>query len=224
MEIVRPKTNFSCPQRVIICLTEPDLLYFSRALALKKGPKIFLSRLYLGEGKALAGPALGGPQVAILLEHLLAAGAEEILLFGWAGALEEGLPLGSLFLPEGALSEEGTSAHYGAHPFPSPRLFWEIYHGLIQSGLDFEVGQVVSTDALYRETETFCQRYQQRARVVEMECAAAFSVAHFRGKDLAALLFISDRVFPRRERAGKKEFSGMREAVLPLFRYFWRSS
>ncbi len=223
MEIVRPKVNFTCPKRVIISLTEPDLIFFKRTFRLDTGPKIFLSRLFLGPNQALAGPALGGPQIAILLEHLIAAGAEEFLLFGWAGALEESLPLGSFFLPEKALSAEGTSSHYGGHLLPSRRLFWEIYHGLIQTGLNFETGQVVSTDALYRETEDFCRLYAPQARVVEMECAAAFSVTHFRKKDLAALLFVSDRVYPWRETAGKKEFFSMREAILPLFRYFWLS-
>ncbi|GEM_PF-3176288 len=220
-EIIQPKPKFSCPRRVVICATKPDLHFFVKTFDLRPDARIFLARLYRREDIAFAGPVLGGPQMAILLENLMAAGGEEFLFFGWAGALTKDLPLGSLFLPEEAVSAEGTSAHYPSPLKPSRDLFWEIYHALIQSGLDFEVGRAVSTDALYRETEEFVQTFSPRAQVVDMETASAFSVAGFRQRKLASLLFISDRVFPERETAGKKEFLRMREAVLPLFRYFW---
>ncbi|NPA49668.1 MAG: nucleoside phosphorylase, partial [Thermodesulfobacteria bacterium] len=168
----------------------------------------------------LCGPVLGAPQAAIALEYLKASGVREILTFGWAGALREELPLGSLFLPEKALSAEGTSSHYGYHPYPSRELFWWLYHELVAQGLVFEVGTVVSTDALFREDEDFLARFSA-AQVVDMETSALFSVGKALGISLASLLLLSDRLVPRYERLKVKDLRKTLAGLLPVFRAFF---
>ena len=196
-------------------------MFFRKELAFpSRFKRLFFSHLYFCPEAALAGPVLGGPQMAILLENLIAAGAKEILFLGWAGALRKDLPLGSLLLPEAAEGAEGTSLHYHPCLKPDQELFLEVYQELIWAGLDFRVGQVVSTDALYRETEEFCQKFALKNLAVEMECAAAFSVARFRGVKLAALLLISDWVYPERKTASPHLLSSSREALLPFLRRF----
>ena len=220
-EILRPKPKFPCPPRLLICATEPDLAFLASRLGFpSRDQRLFLAKVLRKEkeGVALAGPVLGGPQMAILLENLIAAGAREILFFGWAGALRQGLPLGALLLPEEALSAEGTSGHYPSPRKPDEDLFWALYHHLLAFGLEINIGKIVSTDAIYRETLEFCQKFASQALAVEMECAAAFSVARFRQVKLAALLFVSDRVYPHREKAPAAAFKLMRQELLPFFR------
>lgn len=95
-------------------------------------------------GPWLAGPAVGAPQAVLCLEKLLALGGNPVIALGWAGALQTpagdqqpeigfygeqqpggsrpapvpqpDLQVGDLLLPTSALSEEGTSAHYGCSP------------------------------------------------------------------------------------------------------------
>ncbi len=222
--IIRPKPRFSCPPRVLVCATEVDLRAFSRGLGFPScGPTLFLSRVFQHQGAALAGPVLGGPQMALLLENLITAGAREIIFWGWAGALREDVPLGALLLPEEALSAEGTSTHYGSFCSPHQGFLAQVARLLVQEGLNFRSGKVVSTDAPYRESVEFCARYAPQALAVEMECAAAFSVARYRKARLAALLFISDRVYPFPETTPKRDLQRLRAKLLPFFRrWLWK--
>ncbi len=175
----------------------------------------------MGEGKALCGPVLGAPQAAIALEYLKAAGVKEVLALGWAGALEEELLLGSIFLPEKGLSAEGTSAHYGYYPYPAEKVFAWLCHELALGGFFFETGAVLSTDALFRETEELLARFPE-ARVIDMETSALFSVARALGLSLASLLVISDRLVPRYERLEIRKIRKSLGAILSPLEAFFR--
>ena len=217
----RPNPRFSLPEKALLVHTKPDVELLRKALGFRKKGTLVLAGIWASEKMALCGPVLGAPQAALVLEHLRAAGVRKVLSLGWAGTVEKDLPLGGLFLPEEALSAEGTSAHYGFFPRPSEALFWRVYHELVALGLNFEVGKVVSTDAPYREDEAFWARFPG-ALVVDMETSAVFSVGRALGLEVASLLVISDRLGETHERA---PYSLLREtvsALLPLFRNFGR--
>ncbi len=75
---------------------------------------------------AMAGPMMGAPQAALTLDKLIALGVRRVIALGWCGSLQAGVRIGDVVLPVGALSEEGTSAHYplgdGGEPGPSEKL------------------------------------------------------------------------------------------------------
>ncbi len=194
--------------------------FLTKSFGLKKKGSFFLSGVYLEGEKALCGPVLGAPQAAIVLEYLKACGVKEVLGLGWAGALVERLALGSFFLPEEAFSAEGTSALYGRFLRPSQALFWWVYHQLVAMGLNFEVGSIVSTDALFREDEAFLARYPE-ALAIDMETSALFSVGKALSLEVANLLIISDRLKPEYEKAPSKFLQKSLAALLPLIRNFW---
>ncbi len=219
---IKPKPPFSLPERVLLVYTRPDVLLLKRAFKLKKKGSFLLTEVFQREEAVLCGPVLGAPQVAIVLEYLKACGVKEILALGWAGAFGPELPLGSLFLPERALSAEGTSAHYGLFPEPAPSLFWWLYHQLIFLGLDFEVGTIVSTDALFRENEEFRKRFFA-ASAVDMETSALFSVGRALGLAVASLHIISDQLWPAYVRAPSALIRKATSALFPLFRNFWQT-
>ncbi len=219
LKIPPPKPKITLPSRIILVHTKPDLRFLVKALELSPQKSLFLTEIFGREELFICGPVLGAPQTAIILEYLKAAGVKEILTLGWAGALKEDLLLGSIFLPEKALSAEGTSAHYGYFPYPSRALFWWLYHELVAQGLVFQVGTIVSTDALFREDEDFCRRFSE-AQAVDMETAALFSVAKALGLSLASLLLISDSLVPVYQRAKAKDLKNLLNALLPLLRTF----
>jgi len=210
--IIHPDPGFRCGPRGLLVLTAPDFSYFRKKLSFPSRRPVFLSEvLYGGEG-ALAGPALGAPQAVMLLENLIAAGVRECLVYGWAGALREEVPLGELFAIEKAFSAEGTSRFYSSEE----EFFPDLSDGLraVLAELAPLRGSTVSLDAPYRETVSFCKHWGKRVEMVDMEVAALYAVARFRKIKILALLTISDRVYPRRARTPAEILRARRKELL----------
>jgi uridine phosphorylase len=147
---------------------------------------------------ALAGPLLGAPQAVMVLEKLIALGAERIWVLGWCGSLQPSLTIGNLVIPTTALCEEGTSAHYQVieeKRQTSPLLNKRIEDALARARMPFTKGSVWTTDAIYRETEEKAAAYRKRGFLgVEMEMSALITVAAYRSVELAGLLVVSDEL------------------------------
>lgn len=147
---------------------------------------------------ALAGPLLGAPQAVMVLEKLIALGAERIWVLGWCGSLQPSLTIGNLVIPTTALCEEGTSAHYQVieeKRQTSPLLNGRIADALARARMPFTKGPVWTTDAIYRETEEKVTAYGKRGFLgVEMEMSALITVAAYRSVELAGLLIVSDEL------------------------------
>ena len=150
-----------------------------------------------GEPLTIQSTGMGGPSAAIVVEELAELGAERIVRVGTCGALDPGIALGELIAVEVVLAADGTSrALTGAEPpAPDPAL---------TAALDADRrGTVVTTDLFY-DPDLERQRgwVAAGALAVEMECAAIFAVAARRGVAAAALLLVTDQLFPVRERIG----------------------
>jgi len=162
-----------------------------------------------GQVVGVTGPAPGAPYAVMVLEKLIALGAETIIALGWAGSLRPEAAIGHLILPEAAYSEEGTSRHYpGAQTLARPdrdllaalRLF------LTTTQNRCHCGPIWTTDAIYRETRDKVAAYgAQGMWAVEMEMSALFNVARYRGVALAGLLVISDELFTLTWRHGLRQ-------------------
>ncbi len=223
--LLRPQPGFRCGLRGLLVLTEPDFRFIRKGLPFEGSKRLFLAEVCFGREGGFVGPALGAPQAVMLLENLVAAGAREILVFGWCGALGEDPPLGAFFVPERALSAEGTSRHYlpGRRVFrPAFGLLHRLRRSLAESGLSFYTGTVVSTDAPYREDEVFLSRFREKAEAVDMETSALFSAAEFLGVKIAALHLVSDRLAPGgRETFPLSRWRTLRRRLFPILRDFW---
>jgi len=168
--------------------TSPADGYFSRELRY----------LDSSDGKiALAGGfGVGSPAAAVMLEELIAFGVRRFISVGTAGSLRLDLPPGSLVLCDGALRDEGTSRHYTpaeSKAEPSSSLTDALGKALAERGLVFRKGPAWTIDAIYRETPVEVEKFRDEGvLVVEMETAALFTVARFRGVDIAACFSVSD--------------------------------
>jgi uridine phosphorylase len=148
-------------------------------------------RLFVGRSP------IGAPAAATVLEEIAVRGVRDCITFGACGSLREDLPIGSVVLPTFAYADEGTSRHYGAprHPRPSPSLVAAIRAACRGQGLSFRAGGVWTTDAPYRETRVMARKLTGSGVVaVEMEAAALFAVARFRGLRVAGLMVVSDEL------------------------------
>ncbi len=222
------------PALAVMAATLTDLLSFAGILDIPKDNfrDFFSARLYRkGEGNHgffLAGPFIGAPHAAILLENLIARGVRNILFVGWCGTLTGNPVVGDVVIASGALSDEGTSRHYG---IPDSSVCLETSHHLTgalatamrELGVPVKTADVWTTDALYRETPEKIRYFRDRgARVVEMELSALLAVARFRGVELSSLQLVSDDVSGTAWQPGFKDsrFKAGRKNLAALVRRF----
>ncbi|MCX8012905.1 MAG: nucleoside phosphorylase [Rectinema sp.] len=139
---------------------------------------------------------IGAPAAAVMLEELIAWGVKDFISMGTAGSLTKDIPPGSLVLCDRAFRDEGTSHHYLPHHIPAEPdacLTARLQASLDACGLPYRKGPAWTTDAIYRETPEEVRHFQDMgALVVEMEAAALFSVARYRGVRIAACFSVSD--------------------------------
>ncbi len=141
---------------------------------------------------------VGAPLAAGQLEELIALGYRNFIVCGSAGVLDREIQFGKIVVCTNALREEGTSYHYlpPGLAVESDRAATRILvDHLDGTGIAHIQGRTWSTDAFYRETPTkVARRREQGCLTVEMEAAALFAVAQFRGVRLAQMLYGGDDV------------------------------
>jgi uridine phosphorylase len=185
--------------------------------------KIYLTETYTGSSGdvsiAVTGPMIGAPQAVLVVEKLIALGVRRLIALGWCGSLQPLVRIGDAVLPTAAISDEGTSRHYPLHcdqPGPSPDLVGSLREVLRDDPIAVHEGTVWSTDAPYRETVGRVLGLQEQGVLaVDMEVAALFTVARFRGVELAAILAVSDELHDLSWRHGFRDerFRQIRERL-----------
>ena len=232
--IIFPKKGKRSPQLgpvAVIAGTETDLSQLCEVLGFDSGAyqKLFTSRLYpanpSSEGISLTGPVVGAPYAVMVLETLIAWGAQKIIFLGWCGSISEKVKIGDIIVATSAIIDEGTSGHYINNEtrlsYPAASMLTTLKDALRQNQADFHNGVIWSTDAIYRETCEKVKYFQgQDAIGVEMEISALFTVAKFRGADLGAMAVVSDELASFKWRPGFKmdEFKHGRKIACTVIR------
>lgn len=152
------------------------------------------------EGKRLAvfHPGVGAPLAAGMLEEVIALGCRKFIACGGAGVLDGTLAIGHVIVPTVAVRDEGTSYHYlppSREVSASPEGVAALERVLQAHQVEYLLSKTWTTDAIYRETSAKVQRRRaEGCLTVEMEAAAFFAVARFRGVQFAQLLYSGDDV------------------------------
>ena len=152
------------------------------------------------EGKRLIvfHPGVGAPLAAGFLEEVIALGCKKFIACGGAGVLDSQIAIGHILVPTVAVRDEGTSYHYlppGREVSATPEAVAAIEKVLVEHNCDYILTKTWTTDAIYRETVAKVQlRASEGCLAVEMEAAAFFAVARFRGVQFAQLLYGGDDV------------------------------
>ena len=180
------------------------------AESLLEGPKMFNHHRGLwgytglapdGAPLTIQSTGMGGPSAAIVISELVDLGARRLVRAGTCGALQPGLRLGDLVTATEAIAADGTSRALGAGERASagPDLLSAL------AAVAEHAGPVVTTDLFYDRRGLERSWSAGGALAVEMECATLFALAAARGIQAGALLVVSDRVLPARERIGQDE-------------------
>jgi uridine phosphorylase len=149
-----------------------------------------------GERIAVLHPGVGAPLAGAFLEELIALGCRDFIACGGCGVLDGEIGLGHVVVPATAVRDEGTSYHYlppsrevAAHP----DAVHAIEQALQKHHVPYVVGKTWTIDAIYRETPArIARRREEGCHVVEMEAAAFFAIAQFRGVRFGQLLYGGD--------------------------------
>ena len=196
-----------------IMLINPKEAALGHSLVVERGGEIRgfpHSKLSVNAGRnCVAGPAVGSPIAAMVVEKLIALGVDRIFMLSWCGALSPDLKIGDVVIGGNPLSGEGTSHYYrtGVAAAPSPRLSNMLLQWASDKGLEPVSGRIWSTDAPYRESRTLLQKLQREENVigVDMEYSAICSVCTFRSIEFAALFLVSDELLGEKWKPGFKD-------------------
>ena len=149
-----------------------------------------------GRRLAVFHPGIGAPLAAGLLEEVIARGCRKFIACGGAGVLVPDIAVGHILVPATAGRDEGTSYHYlppGREVAAGAAGVAAIEQVLAAHNVPYVRAKTWTTDAIYRETPAkIAARKAEGCVTVEMEAAAFFAVAQFRGVEFAQLLYGGD--------------------------------
>ncbi len=194
------------PEHCVLCFFREVIEHLrkhegAKAIAIHKGEagEHPLYELTVG-GKRLAvfHPGVGAPLAAAFLEEILVHGCTKIIACGGAGVLDKGIVGGHILVPSQAIRDEGTSYHYlppAREVSASHEAVEAIVSVLKEHGRDYIITKTWTTDAPYRETPAKVKlRREEGCLAVDMETAAFFAVAKFRGVKFGSILYAGDDV------------------------------
>jgi uridine phosphorylase len=176
---------------------------------------------YNGKNIAVFHPGVGAPLAAGFLEEAIALGCKKFIACGGSGVLDRSISVGHLLVPTTAIRDEGTSYHYLAparEVSAHPDTIKAIQATLDDHSIPYLLSKTWTTDAFYRETTgKVSKRKTEGCLTVEMEAAAFFAVAEFRGVKFGQILYAGDDVsMPEWDHRGWQDRSMIRERVFWL--------
>ena len=149
-----------------------------------------------GEGCILTQSLYGAPNAVILLEELVAFGVKKAVFLGYCGSIRETIGVGEVILPTHSIREEGTSYHYlpkGVSCHADGDIQSLVHKGLMESGIEPNVGTCWTTDALYRETAEKIRRYRSKGVLgVDMEISAVFCLGVYQNIRVGSAMVVTD--------------------------------
>lgn len=203
VEIIKPR-DYS--KKVVFCFffdVINDLVKNGKAIQVDRlrseiGDNPIYQMEFDGKPFMLVHPGVGAPLSAAFLEEMIGRGCTQFVACGGAGVLDPTYAVGHVLIPTEAIRDEGTSYAYlpaGQKALPSGHVVKILQNVLEKHHIPHDLVKAWTTDSIYRETpERVRLRRRQGCSVVEMEAAAFFAVAAFRGVEFGQLLYGGDSV------------------------------
>lgn len=190
-------------ERIRLAVRDAFDIRFETGRSISDAIPVLLSEPIASKQIAILGPAIGAPAAALLCHAVARTENATLLVPSVAGTLDpETADLGDILFPRGAISNEGTSPHYGAaSPFAMTSPQSSLEEIITASASRCSTGVLISMDAPYCETETWLDTaLQQGATAVDMEYSALLHLSNVLHFKLAAAFVISDCVVQPRRR------------------------
>lgn len=150
-------------------------------------------------GVTVAFAPIGAPGTAMLMEDLIACGAESFVGVGAAGSLDPEHPVGDVLIPHiSYVIDEGTSVHYPdeRRPTADKDMVLELGSLIEKHGGRSATGRWWSTDGFYREMSDDITRHAKAGILgIDMEASAMYRIANHRGVTACNMLVVSDELW-----------------------------
>lgn len=202
-QVVAP---IGAPEHCVVCFFQEVINKLKRQKRLTRistrkseiGAHPVYEMAFEGQRLAVFHPGVCAPLAAGLLDEIIPLGCRKFIACGGAGVLNREIAVGHIVVPTRAVRDEGTSYHYlppAREVAASPEGVAAIERTLRTRGVPYVLGKTWTTDAIFRETPAKVQmRKAEGCLTVEMEAAAFFAVAQFRGVTFAQMLYGGDDV------------------------------
>ena len=197
-------TRFDLPRRVVVCFFADAIPPFVAEhggreigrLGSEMGSHPVFEVDIDGRPVAIAQGGVGAALAGGWLEELIALGGTAFVAVGGAGVLVPDVAMGHVIIPTSAVRDEGTSYHYLAasrEVGPTDDALAAVLATLTDRAVPYVEGKTWTTDGYYRETRSKVRRrVAEGCLTVEMEAAAFFAVARFRGVSFGQMLYAGD--------------------------------
>ncbi len=150
-------------------------------------------------GITVAFAPIGAPGTIMMMEDLIACGAEFLVGVGASGGLDPDHPVGDVLLPDVCrVIDEGTSARYPdiGPPAADREILADLTSLLDKHGVKSASGDWWSTDGFYREMSDDIARHANNGILgIDMETSAMYRVAQHRGVAACNMLIVSDELW-----------------------------
>lgn len=203
-----PQVSDPVPDHAVLCFFQEVLEQLNQKKILRPigqlkseiGPNPLYLLEHHGQRFLVVHPGVGAPLAAGFLEEIIAMGIKRFIACGGCGVLDKAIAAGHPLVITSAVRDEGTSYHYlppSREVASNTEAVAVLETVLKEHELDYRTGKAWTTDAIYRETaQRRDQRVAEGCTIVEMEAAALFAVAQFRGVTLGQLVYGGDLVVP----------------------------
>ncbi len=193
-------------KKVLIVWSEAWAEQLSEALGATPAPHtMFIDTFWIRTvdndqgGVSVVFAPIGAPGTVMIMEDLIAIGAESIVGVGASGGLDSRYRVGDVLVPETVkVVDEGTSAHYPGEGDPSadPAMVTELGALLAKHGVRTAHGKWWTTDAFYREMiDDIESQIANGILGIDMETSAMYRVAEHRGISCCNILIVSDELW-----------------------------
>ncbi|AVQ34035.1 purine-nucleoside phosphorylase [Staphylococcus muscae] len=180
---------------------------------------------YKGQKVSVMGSGMGIPSIGIYSYELIHTfGCKKLIRVGSCGAMQEDIDLYDVIIAQGASTDSDYVKQYNLPGHYAPIASYNLLEGAVskarEKGVNYHVGNILSSDIFYNADETANERWQRMGILgVEMESAALYMNATYAGVEALGVFTVSDHLIhnkattpEERERA----FTDMIEIALSL--------
>ena len=154
---------------------------------------------YNGVDVSVQATGMGQPSMSIYATELFSEyGVKKAIRVGTAGALKDNIKIKSLVLAMSCCTDSNMNAHlfngFSYAPTACFDLLKEAYDNAVKKSVQCRVGQIITSDVFYDESDRWKMWANYGVLAVEMESAILYTIAAKYGVKALSILTISDNL------------------------------
>ncbi len=173
---------------------------------------------YEGKEVSVMGHGMGIPSIAIYTYELYNFyDVGNIMRIGSAGAMQDDMDVMDIVFAMGAHTDSNYGFQYGLPGTFAPTASYKILEKAVavakEKGVKYHVGNVLSSDAFYKNSNESDLYREYGTLAVEMETSALYMNAAEAKKNALAILTISDHLYKQQELSAKERETGFTDMM-----------